>query len=320
MWDSIRRIPYSTPGRWVRTIDLSGMSCNLWQDEFHVDAVLTQLFPLVPFLLHLALSPNLTLSRRVLSSMTYRDGATNLRFLRGIKTSEMGSAASELVIDLLRCCPNFEELEVLGVGVDDTDYMPEDTRLPNHFHPLELSHLRKLTLLSIPSSLLMSALLQSPLPSLSHLTLTPYDDVTIPSLVPQFISTHGHKLSSLHLYAPKLWPTSLYPSPPTLLHTCANLRHLSLEHPLPTLSIPSTPHPLKILSVPRPKAEFFPTLERLLPRLPGLRAVRARDVKWLRKGMAVRAQEAGVQGEMKEWNLRLTRRGIHVLDKDWRHI
>jgi len=41
-------------------------------------------------------------------------------------------------------------------------------------------------------------------------------------------------------------------------------------------------------------------------------------VRWLRKGMGLRAQEAGVQGEMREWRRRLLRRGIRVLDAEWK--
>ena len=111
----------------------------------------------------------------------------------------------------------------------------------------------------------------------------------------------------------------LFPSPTTLLHTCPRLRHLSLESPLPTLTICSIypKHPLQILSIPRPDAEFLSVLESLLPKLPGLKAVRARDVRWLRPGMGAHAQEAGIQGEMRDWKRRLGRRGIQVLDAQW---
>ena len=168
----------------------------------------------------------------------------------------------------------------------------------------------------------MFALLHAALPSLSHLTVTPYDDISIPaSLIPQFIETHGTKLASLHLYAPKSWPTMLFPSPTTLLHTCPKLYHLSLERPLPTLTVCSIypRHPLHILSIPRPDADFLSVLESLLPKLPNLKVVRARDVRWLRAGMNSHAQEAGVQGEMRRWRQRLARRGIQVLDASWSH-
>ena len=76
-------------------------------------------------------------------------------------------------------------------------------------------------------------------------------------------------------------------------------------------------HPLQILSIPRPDARFLSVLESLLPKLPGLKVVRARDIRWLRAGMSSHAREAGVQGEMREWRRRLARRGISVLDATW---
>ena len=115
------------------------------------------------------------------------------------------------------------------------------------------------------------------------------------------------------------WPTTLFPSPPTLLEICPSLRHVSLELPLPPLTLSNAEkHDLEILSLPRPKQEFWFVLERLLPKLPRLRFVRARDVKWLRGGMSDRARQAGVQGEMLLWRKRLLRRGICLLDAEWK--
>ena len=173
----------------------------------------------------------------------------------------------------------------------------------------------------IPSALLMS-LLQSPLPSLRKLTVTPYDDVPFPaSLVSQLIFTHGKELKSLLLFKPKSWPTRLHPSPVDLLSTCPQLRHLSLENPLPVLRLePGATHPLRMLSIPRPASDWWPVLENLLPRLPELCVPRMRDVRWLRKGVAGRAHEAGLQGQMKAWGKRLARYHILVVDADWKSM
>jgi len=231
-------------------------------------------------------------------------------------------------VQLLRCCRNLQVLEIIGQGLDPMELefssAGADLELPAFFTPLNLQHLHTMTLLSVHSSPLLLSLLNSPLPSLRKLMITPYDDISYPtSLVSQFIDIHGQFLRSLLLYTPKSWPTRLRPSPRTLLHTSPNLRHLSLENPVPALTPPpyyslSTSHPLQILSIPRPNAEIWKTLETLLPSLPSLRAVRARDVRWLRPGMTSRALEAGVQGEMREWRRRLARRGIKVLDADWK--
>jgi hypothetical protein len=265
-----------------------------------------------------------------MDSLASREGTIYLRILEGISYTSSHQSTSlteeEPLVRLLRCCPNLQELEIVGENLDpmELDFSSVMAGLPVFFTPLNLQHLRTITLLSMHSSPLLLSLLHSPLPSLRKLMITPYDDIPYPtSLVSQFIDIHGQFLRSLLLFTPKSWPTRLRPSPRTLLHTSPNLRHLSLEHPVPALTAPSyislsTSHPLQILSIPRPNSEIWKILERLLPALPSLRAVRARDVRWLRPGMTSRALEAGVQGEMREWRRRLARKGIKVLDADWK--
>ena len=323
-WDSIRRIPYSAPGRWIQTLDMESLHCLSPEDAFRVDEVLNRLFPLVPSLTRLILNPRTTFSRRVFSAFTYRDGIHNIRVLNGFQVPSSPQADGDSFVELLRACTRLEELEIVGTGIDISD-MSSELELPNEppptFHPLHLPFLRKLAALSMPSSPVLFALLHSPLPALRHLTLTPYDELSVPTtLIPRFLTAHGGDVTSLHLYTVKQWPTTRFPTPPTLLETCPRLRHASLELPLPRLALPRAAHHahLEILSVPRPCADFWPALERLLPQLPRLRFVRARDVRWLRGGMSDRAQQAGVQGEMLLWRRRLTRRGVQLLDAEWK--
>jgi hypothetical protein len=322
-WDSLRRIPYSTPGRWVQTLDLSQLTFANQIQALQIDTALTKLFPLLPSLARLSMNPTFTLSRRVFASLTDRECASNLCALEGINyvPSRTFLLDSDPLVKLLRACPALEEIDVLGPGSEpaDSDF---DSQIPDmppleSFVPLELPKLHTLTLLSMHTSPLLLALLLSPLPSLRKVTFTPYDDIPYPNgLVTRFISVHGDKLRSLLLFTPKIWPTRLHPSPDTLLETCPILRHLSLEIPLPKLKIPAT-HPLQILSIPRPNDDFWREFEKILPRLPRFCMIRIRDVRWLRKGMNSRAQVAGVQGEMREWRKRLSRRGIRLVDADW---
>lgn len=320
-WDSIRRIPYSTPGRWVQHIDLREIDICLASELLHADTLLTTLFPLLPFLRRCALNPSLALSRRATMALGSRYEIAHLRVLKGLRLKCSVHTSDDHLVDLVRSCVNLEELTIIGTGIDVTDFdMPGEW---NGGPPtiLDLPHLHKLVMLSMPYSPLMHALLHTPLPSLRHLTVTPYDEGYVPaSLVPQFICAHGKRLTSLHFFTMKTWPAMLLPSPPTLLQTCLNLSHLSLETPLPMLTLrKSDPdHPLHILSIPRPNPEYLAVLEALLPKMPGLRIVRARDVRWLRPGMSVRAQQAGTQGEMVEWRRRLSRRGVQVLDSEWK--
>ncbi|KAF8921874.1 hypothetical protein CPB85DRAFT_1371764 [Mucidula mucida] len=296
-WDSIRRIPYSAPGRVFPFVDHA--------QTFLIDSLLTPLFPLVPCLTHLSMNPLFVMSRRAITSLACRPGVSE----------------EESVVTLLRCCEHLEELEITGHSPDpsDLDWTAfEDAETYASRRPLFLPHLRVLTLLSIHSSPLLSTLLISHLPSLEKLTITPYDDLP-GSPVSQFIETHGADLRSLLLFTPKSWPTRLHPSPDSILNTSPNLRHMSLEQPLPTLAIKGN-HPLQFLSIPRPNNDSWAFLARLLPHVPNLCAVRARDVKWLRKGMNSVAQEAGVQGTMREWRKRLARRGVRMLDSDWKDI
>lgn len=322
-WDSIRRIPYSTPGRWVQVLDLSGIAFAGQPQALLLDSVLARLFTVLPFLSTLYVNPSFVLSRRVLSSLADRKGAANLRILGGLSYVPPPSPTpdDDPFVQLLRCCPNLEELEIVGQGLDpaELEFNFHGLQLPpmDYFQPIRLPNLRILSLVSMHASPLMLALLHSPLPSLQKLTVTPYDDVPYPaSLVTHLISTHGENLRSLILFAPKSWPARNHPSPHNVMDYTPNLRHLSLENPLPDISLQEN-HALQILSIPRPKADFWRVLERALRHLPNLAVLRARDVRWLRKGMGSMAQEAGVQGEMKEWRRRLRRWGIRLFDADW---
>ncbi|KDQ63143.1 hypothetical protein JAAARDRAFT_147144 [Jaapia argillacea MUCL 33604] len=329
-WDSLRRIPYSAPGRWVQTLDLSMLNCALRAEACRIDSLLTRLFTILPFLTRYILNPSIVLSRPATTALSCKEGISNLQVLKGMKgllsARSITAIDEEPLVQVLRVCPKLTQLEVIGPGVESIDLdEPEvlDLTLPSDFVPLHLPNLHTLTILSTHSSPLLFALLHSPLPSLRDLTVTPYDDVPYPtSLVSHFIDTHGTYLRHLNLFTPKVWPHKRYTSPPTLLLTSPHVKHLSLESPLPHLTLTSnsasiTTHPVQVLSIPRPDSQFLALLERILPALPSLKAVRTRDARWLKKGISSRALEAGVQGELREWRRRLGRHGIRILDADW---
>ncbi|KAI4521749.1 hypothetical protein K525DRAFT_361957 [Schizophyllum commune Loenen D] len=322
-WDSIRRIPYSAPGRWVQVLDLSQLEFTGRAQALKLDSLLTQLFPLLPHLAKLSLNPSFVMSRRPILALADRWESQHLRSLCGITYVPSATGQDEPILKLVASCPNLEELEVIGGGPDPTELDFASSVVDESIvKTLNLPHLHTLSLISLHHSTLLMSLLQSPLPSLRKLTVTPYDDVPFPaSLVSQLIFTHGRELKSLLLFTPKSWPTRLHPSPVDLLSTCPQLRHLSLENPLPVLRLePGATHPLRMLSIPRPASDWWPVLEKLLPRLPELCVLRMRDVRWLRKGVAGRAQEAGLQGQMKAWGKRLARYHIQVVDADWKSM
>ncbi|KAK2461510.1 hypothetical protein APHAL10511_005973 [Amanita phalloides] len=323
-WDSIRRIPYSTPGRWVQTLDLSHLEFAGQAQALSFDSTLTFLFPLVPFLTRLSINPSFVISRRALDALADKDGIGHLRFLEGLSYIPPSSPLTDddPFVRLFRHCTALQVLELIGQGPEPAELeflfgKGSGPELSVPFLPLNLSNLHTLTVLSMHSSPLMLALLNSPLPSLKKLTITPYHDIPYPaSMTSPFIEIHGKHLRSLNLLTVRSWPTRLHPSPPTLLHSCPKLHHLSLERPLTALRL-DTNHPLEILSVPRPDSECWTIVQDLLPKLPALRVIRIRDMRWLRDGISSRAQAAGVQGEMREWARRLGRNGILVLDAGW---
>ncbi|KAF5392530.1 hypothetical protein D9757_002317 [Collybiopsis confluens] len=333
-WDSLRRSIHSSPGRWVRTLDVSRIgplsnvhrfsedsSVNMEIMALQLDSLLSDLFPLLPSLEIFAMNPSFIFSKRGFLSLGERDGVNRLTSLRGIFYLP-SHGLREGFVQLLRNAVYLEELEVIGPDIDplEHDIMSlwyGQPPLPVVSGPLHLPKLRELTLMSsLHSSPLMQSLLSTPLPSLRKLTISPYDDVPS-SASSLFIHTHGEMLKSLLLLSRKSWPTRLHTSPTTLLRTCPSLRHLSLELPLPALQLHED-HCLEILSVPKPNHESWLLINHLLPYLPSLKAVRIRDVKWLRKGMGLRAMETGVQGEMREWRRRLMRKKILVLDAEWK--
>jgi hypothetical protein len=263
-----------------------------------------------------------------LEALTFRDGTQNLRVLKGIRAPlPVSDLCHDPLVQLIQHSTSLEELEIFGPGFDpaDIEFSPQftDSQFDIQIsmrNLLRLNNLTTLSILSTHSSPLMYALLVTNLPSLRRLSITPYDDIPHPlSLVSLFIQVHGPSLSSLYLYTPRdIWPTIFHPSPKDILITCPNLNHLSLEYPLPKLTLPSRQqnHPLQIISIPRAKSEYFSTIERMAVILQNFKVVRTRDVRWLRGGMTPRALEAGVQGEMRDWRRRLLPKGIIILDAD----
>ena len=344
-WDSLRRMPYSVPGRWVRDLDLSGLDCR--HTGLAADELLTKLFPLLPFTNTFVLNTTITLSRRAFAALTFRDGCQHLKTLKGIQapmaypidqtSSPELAPDNDPLVQLIRNSPGLEEIEIHGPGFDsvevDLPLQVVDVLSPAGAeaeepilqinNPLKLDNLKSLSILSTHASPLMLALLSSELPSLQRLAVTPYDDLPYPiSLVSKFIQIHGSTLRSLHFYTPKdVWPTVSHPSPKDILLTCPNLTHLSLEFPLPELEIPpsshaSGSHPLQILSIPRPNQRCYQAVDSIISSLKNLRVVRTRDVRWLRRGIASQAMETGTQGEMREWRRRFALRGVILLDAD----
>ena len=348
-WDSIRRIPYSTPGRWVRELDLSEMAPSS-VESLLVDTYLTRLCPLLPSLKSLNLISEMVLSNRALAALQCKDGIGELRSLKGLKVSvpvEIASVQPPYVTNfdpiskLLWQCPRLEQLEILCTdtvnpeleSVMDLDLLgllrDDGEGSTSSFPPtLHLPHLKFLCLSALPICPLLLTLLRTPLPALRHIVVIPYSDVHIVPQLGALLAAHGRNLISLSISTPghlPISPTTGDTRPLALLGSCPELQYLALDHPLPALAPPVAqsgerpqPHPLRVLTIPRPSARFLRELEVLLPHLPALSVLRARTVRWLRAGVSGKALEAGVQGEMREWRRRFARKGVRVVDGEWR--
>ena len=131
-WDSIRRIPYSAPGRWVQSLDAEALQCATTEETFRFDEVFNQLLPLLPFLTHLTVNPRTSFSRRVLSTFTYRDGVQNMRVLKGLQVPSSLRVDRDHFVELLRTCTRLEELEMVGCTRIEPDIGHWlESRIPN---------------------------------------------------------------------------------------------------------------------------------------------------------------------------------------------
>lgn len=298
------------------------------RDQRAIDILLINIFPLVPFLSSLVLNNTIRMSGYALHALASKEGIPFLRVLRGIKWDGTPAAAFyagkvDPMFSLLQACEGLEELELFGPGVqdDDTEFLspfglhtPPSTPMP----PLHFPKLTFLSVTSLPKAVFLESLVRSALPSLRTLIVTPYEDVPS-ALTSALVLAHGDKLHNLFFHTPKNWPPERYNTPHDILRTATNLQHLFLTPPLPSLIAPSSPHPLRILSIPRPNAAYLRSLEAWLGcgLLPRLKDVHVQHVKWIRSGLSSRAAEAGVQGEMKEWQRRLGKWKVRVVDTNW---
>jgi hypothetical protein len=253
-----------------------------------------------------------------------RDGTQHLRRLVGIRYDASTVISGEDPLsEMISQLPSLEELEVVGFGDDDSTSDP--TRFMNmdtYTRPLNLPRLLTLTMLSMPTSPLLDRLIHSSLPLLRNVIITSYGDTPPPfSQVNTFLSTHGHKLLSVVFHTPQSWPIVRFPPPTTLLQFTPKLRALSLESTGLTLVPPlatsdNFSHPLESIWISRPTSGLLDELLRILNYLPKLKDIRARDVRWAKKGMSVEARRAGFQGEMGSWARILKQRGIRMMDAD----
>ena len=286
-WDNLRRIPHSTPGRWIQSLDISALSNDLTSRSarFKADTFLMDIFHLTPFLTHLISDPKIVISGRVMKALCESHTPT-LRVLKGFAPSEdcmyMPSSpwlmTRDPLIFLIRsCAATLEVLEVVGPGAtqDEDSVAALIAQRELVFSPIHLTRLHTLALAGVPCSPLFYTLLHSAIPSLVRLTFTIYPsrhsrDTQSPSAA--FLAAHGHSIESLILATPPDWPPPDYVDtftvPPqgseayfdhSILHILPRLARLNLAFPLPPLLlIPNHTSPLRTLLFPRPIPALLP--------------------------------------------------------------
>lgn len=315
MPSSLRRIAYSTPGRWVNSLDLTLFSHLTPAQDLKFDRLMNQLFPVVPFLTQLVLHSTVTLTRQAMQSLADSQAARCLKQLRGIHVPSHPHGSvhqSEALTYLLRACTHLQHLELLGSGLDvEADFPdPEVIYSPPQ---ISLPHLQSISILHIPFSPVLHALSRAELPGLRALTISIYLDVEGSDAM-SFLQLHGEKLTTLTLAPAQTSPPTATKIPTDILVICPNLRYLSL----PTVprsflfTPPPTPSKIAILSIPRPNMEFLGDV--VEPLLLSLREIRIREVRYLKKAMGMGAAGAGSSAVMLDWRRRLARKRVVVLD------
>ncbi|KDN49140.1 hypothetical protein RSAG8_02493, partial [Rhizoctonia solani AG-8 WAC10335] len=263
-WDSIRRIAYSAPGRWVQSLSLAQLApCS----SLAVDSNLVRALPIMPFLTAIELDGRYVMSWRVAALIP-----RTLKVLRGIRVREelrfegLRGSEEDALTALVRSLPSLEELGVEGPGMDiEEDEVFEDEGMedsqPTQVQ-VELPHLEHLTLLDCPYTPLpvYRMLARASLPALRDLTLTttptiqvapadpeqgpvhaPIVDPTAfiqPTPTSKFLARHGSTVHRLSLAPGGQWPPSPAPAPEDLLLQCPEVRELTLCMPLPSRLLP----------------------------------------------------------------------------------
>ncbi|CUA76390.1 hypothetical protein RSOLAG22IIIB_06254 [Rhizoctonia solani] len=261
-WDSIRRIPYSAPGRWVQSLSLAQLApCS----SLAVDSNLVRALPIMPFLTAIELDGRYVMSWRVAALIP-----RSLEVLRGIRVKEelrfegLKNSAEDALTALVRSLPLLEELGVEGPGLDIEedevfeDEGPEDSQ-STQAH-VELLNLKHLTLLDCPYTPVYRMLITASLPALRDLTLTTTPTIQVappdpeqgaahtpiidpaaftqPTPTSRFLARHGSTVHRLSLVPGGQWPPSPAPAPEDLLLQCPEVRELTLCMPLPSRLLP----------------------------------------------------------------------------------
>lgn len=353
-WDNLRRIPHSTPGRWVQSLDISTLSNDLSTraSRLKADGLLTEVLNLTPFLTHFLSDPKFMLSSRAIRALG-GDGRppTKLRVIKNLHAGEDSMSipasawllARDPLIAIVRTCAmTLESLEIVGTGAtqDENDMASLIIQHELSFPPINMPRLHTLSLLGVPCSPLFFTLISSSLPALTRLTLTVYPSRhsrESQSSSAAFLAAHGQTIESLILPTPPDWPppdyVGTFAAPPqgtqafldhSILHILPKITRLNLSFPLPPLLlVPQTSSPLKTIIFPRPISALLPFVAEMAKGNgeygSGLRKVVWTKARWLRSDVGASsrmARTAGDQAEMLRWRRALSKLSVQLIDAD----
>ncbi|WWC93710.1 hypothetical protein V866_000546 [Kwoniella sp. B9012] len=328
-WSDINLHTFSIPGRYITLLDLSTIPSTVHPTEIRKSVL--AIFPLIPNLVHLKL-PSGPLPFP-LEEVGYAPFVRNLKCLEGIHVDY-----ADGLVDLLRKITNLEVLNVIG----STTSHPSD-EIESRTRILNLPKLHTLKLEEINSGHLLDCLIQSELPNLKRLVITPSSSGAISA----FQEIHGSKIRSLTYLQSKysIWSTvedGLIPCE-KILELYPNLQHLSFLIPdydqleLIIESLRHSPnHPLRVITIYKWQAPssvsnsdgqpaledrrgkdtltFLNGLADSPPR--GLKRVNLDGFKWVKLELGKIALDAGKSGQMRKIAEILDKVGIELGDMD----
>ncbi|WVQ99954.1 hypothetical protein IAU59_007097 [Kwoniella sp. CBS 9459] len=209
-WSDINLHQFSIPGRYITMLDLSTVSSSsssvLHPLEFR--RAIMKILPLLPNVVHLKLpAGELPFP---LEEIGWAPFAKNLKCLEGVEVDcNILDSGEDALIALLRKTPNLEVLSVVGSGANSPPHDPNRTVevpvSPRNETKLSLPNLHTLRLEDVPSSNLLSALIEAELPSLERLALTSFFGV-IGDQTYFLQEAHGSKIRSLtYLQSTQKW-------------------------------------------------------------------------------------------------------------------
>ncbi|ORX38579.1 hypothetical protein BD324DRAFT_367653 [Kockovaella imperatae] len=324
-WSDINIHPASTPGRWVRTLDLT---C-LHQGEATLHSTIlakscATVFPLIPNLQHLSLPAGLSAS--TLHDISEAAFASKLVSLLGLEVDyewqqdpegRPTSSASELLLSM----PNLELLGLCGPGNILAEAQPLD--VGNLIPHLSLRRLHTLLLQGVLTGPVLASLIETDLPSLTRLHITSFWQY--PSdLTETFQQTHGSSVKCLS-YMPirQTERPSTSPEPTFVWHP--NVTHIGFATACCEILTqgPQTGLSHLRLSKPGPAGNETGDTEAVLACLSkakshGISLITMDGLRWVKLNLGEKAMSTGYSGQMRVWAEKLRAVGITMLDMDGR--